>query len=738
MAKYEIRYYPYYELLRFKRDRDIHSVLPSKDTPAIDGNQHRTRSPPHHKPLTRKKSNRIESNRSFHQAQSRAEQSKTSTSFTQTARQTTTHETTRDDTRRHTMPLIARIADSLDWPESQPETVAVECAGQKFVGFYGMLRDEEKAWASHLAELEGGGSSSLEDQGEASPSQDSVPSVDLFSLSEQELEDIDFYSVLQLPCLPSITPEDVKKAYRKSCLKYHPDKSGRGEEDAVFLKVKAAFETLSTQKKAYDSTEMPFDDSIPSDGKIASEDFFGLFGPVFERNLHFDARLLGKNAGGSGRRNNRRKSGSARNLRGARGPPSLGDETTPIEEVHEFYDYWIHFESWRDFGLKAARELETQEHLENAESRYEKRWFQKEIDRAAKKLKQAEVARISTLVEKAMAADPRMIREKKRLIEEKEKKQRDRQQAALDKIEAEKQARLAELQKAEEEKKRKAGEKMAREQEKKKLRKAKQAFRKLVAAALEELSEKEHALEDEVDLICAELDRNELTNLNERLDSLPATEVVATVRKRCEAIRNGTHCEEDGGAAEAVAGGGGTSHAPASGANGSLASGGGAAAAPGKEQAAGTEAAPAAAKPTKKKAVAFTKEELAALAKAVKKFPAGGNRWDLISNYINNVCRPEIPRSKEECIEVFNRKPAKNKPGKMAPVPASAASAGETPAPCWTVEQDRQLQAGLSAYPSSMEKNERWSSIAGGVRGKSKKECVARFKEIRNALKAKK
>merc|ERR1711937_705790 len=180
-----------------------------------------------------------------------------------------------------------------------------------------------------------------------------------------------------------------------------------------------------------------------------------------------------------------------------------GDASTPIEEVHEFYDYWINFESWRDFSWQAARELETQEHLENAESRYEKRWFQKEIDRAAKKLKQQEVARITSLVERAMSLDPRLIEEKKRLIQEKEMKQRQRKQEALDKKQAEEDAKVAEQKKIEEEKRRKSEEKMAREQEKKKLRKTKQVFKKHVGAALKELEQKEFSLEDEVDLICA-------------------------------------------------------------------------------------------------------------------------------------------------------------------------------------------------------------------------------------------
>merc|ERR1711865_1096861 len=115
--------------------------------------------------------------------------------------------------------------------------------------------------------------------------------------------------------------------------------------------------------------------------------------------------------------------------------------STPIEEVHEYYDYWIHFESWRDFSLQAARELETQEHLDNAESRYEKRWFQKEIDRHAKNLKQQEVARITLLVERSMAVDPRLIQERKRLVEEKERKQSERKQEILDKKKKEEDAR---------------------------------------------------------------------------------------------------------------------------------------------------------------------------------------------------------------------------------------------------------------------------------------------------------
>jgi len=623
------------------------------------------------------------------------------------------------------MPTITKLADSLDWSD-ELKKVTVECAGQGFVDFHGiLLAGEEKVWKDQLAaDLE------RTDDGEDENDNDdiddpSLPMVDLFSLSELELQEIDYYQVLHLPCRPTITPDDVKKAYRKACLLYHPDKSGRGEEDAVFLKVKAAFETLSTQKQAYDSTEMPFDDSLPSENP---SDFFQEYGPVFERNLHFDARLLPSKQNDSNKKRNKRASSARNNKK----PPSLGDENTSIEEVHEFYDYWTHFESWRDFSLQAARELETEDHLENAESRYEKRWYQKEIDRHAKKLKQQEVARITALVERAMAADPRLIQERKRLIEEKERKQREREEEALNKKKREEEARIAEERRVEEEKKRKAEEKLQKEKEKKMFRKCKQAFRRYVSEALKELLEREHALEDEVDLICNELDRLQLTGFNEKLDSKPAPEVVSLVKKQAEDLRSGAS-QKNG---EEV-----TDEATSKIDNVNEKSA--------VKAANGSSSTPSSSSSSKVK-VPFTKEELSALAKGVKKFPPGGaNRWDQIAHYVNNLCRPADPRTKEECIETFNQvnktvKAQRN--GGSTAVPAKTAEAAntETSKPPeenssgWSSEQDQQLQNGLAKYPATMEKNERWTKIAQEVPGKSKKECVQRFKEIRNAIKAKK
>jgi DnaJ homolog subfamily C member 2 len=617
------------------------------------------------------------------------------------------------------MPSFSKHGD-LDWPEIVP-IVSVECAGPGIFDFLTLSESTNQIWEDTLSgdrdrdDKEENNNDIDDDDIEGKES--STPAVDLFSLSKHELDEIDFYKVLQLPFRASITPDGLRKAYRKACLKYHPDKSGRGEEDAVFLKVKAAFETLSTQKEAYDSTEMPFDDALPDENP---SDFFTEYGTAFERNLHFDARLSPPKQSKLNKQRNKKATKFHPNK-----PPSLGDADTPIEKVHEFYDYWAHFESWRDFTLQASRELETEDHLENAESRYEKRWYQKEIDRLAKKLKQQEAARITTLVERAMAVDPRLIQERKRTIQEKEERQRRREHEALERKREQEEAKIAEDRRIEEERQQKADEKLQREKEKKQFRKVKQTFRRQVSGALEELLENELALENEVDLICNIIDRTQLSQLIARFETKSAPEIVSLVKKHSQELQNSVK-EENG-----------ENHINN--------------AKPKEETTFITKAPPSFNPAATKTQVSFTKEELSALAKGVKKFPPGGaNRWDQIANYINNLCRPQDPRTKEECIETYNRinsnKSAKsNRTGGTNNATLSSSLSSEMVKPAaaadittesgWTAEQDQQLQIGLATYPATMDKNERWTKIAKGVMGKTKKECVERFKEIRNAIK---
>jgi DnaJ family protein C protein 2 len=645
------------------------------------------------------------------------------------------------------MPTLTKLADSLDWPSSETPTATaiIQCAGKAFLEYQAVVAAADDFVVQNNegddCPGEDNNNSNSDEGGDNVPLvEDSSPAIDLFSLNEEELDEVDYYKVLHLPYGGNVTPDQVKKAYRKASLKYHPDKSGRDKEDVVFLKVKTAFEVLSTQKQAYDSTEMPFDDSLPDGGELSSslnktnyssDDFFEDYKPCFERNLHFDARLLPNNnnssnggsngGGGAAAKKNRRKSRQSHIHTKA---PNLGDALTSIDKVHEFYDYWTHFETWRDFGLQAARELETTDHLENAESRYEKRWYQKEIDKRAKKLKQQEQARITTLVERAMAVDPRLIQERKRQLEEKQEKQQRKEQEALDKVRQEVEAKLEEERRMGEEKGRKAEEKLQREKEKKLLRKQKQAFRKLVSEAIAALGKNVHFMEDEIDFLCSGLDREQLIKLNANLESISSSpqDVLNLVEKRANNLRtNKEEEEEEEKSNQAAAAVNGHSTATAS---------------------------------TKKK-LPFTKDELTTLAKGVKKFPAGGNRWESIASYINSVCRPETPRTKEECIATFNQinkgvpkttTPVQNgnhtapNATKEAPKGTDNGSTNGTDnaEDQWTEEQDQLFQEALSKYPATLDKNTRWTNIAKCVPGKNKKLCVQRFKTIRDAIKDKK
>ena len=545
--------------------------------------------------------------------------------------------------------------------------------------------------------------------------------IQLLALSHRKLEKLTYYQCLGDLPLHS-TPEQIKRAYHKACLKYHPDKTGRGEDDEVFLKVKAAFDTLSDpqKKKAYDST-MDFDESIPKGGETP-EEFYKIYGPVFERNLRFDSTLdptkqleaikesTFTSTTPNGKNNKKKKNQKNKPIKSATKPfIAFGDDETPMDLVHAFYEYWIHFESWRDFSLEAAKQTGEHYDPDSADSRYEKRFMQKEIEKKSKSLKKEEMIRINLLVERAMANDPRLKREKQQEKEEKERianeKKNLENQAARAALEASVRLQVEAAKKEQEEKETKATAKQQKEGEKKILRKAKQTFRKLAMAAWQAAPSKTTTMEkmnDQIEFLCDHLLAIELDDLTDAFGGLecvdtPNVSGLERIPGRVADVKEGRLEEQR------------------------------------KEQAKRLEE--LANKPVvvKSTRLPWSKEELAALTKAIKKFPPGGaNRWDAIAMMINNSCRPTEPRTKEECIATYNKIVQGAGPTNGAAAPAVESE------DVWTEAQDKALQDALKAHPASMDKNERWVAIAKAVEGKTKKDCVNRFKAIRDALQAKK
>lgn len=95
----------------------------------------------------------------------------------------------------------------------------------------------------------------------------------------------DFYDVLGVP--RSATPEEIKAAYRKLALKYHPDRNpGNQEAEEKFKEAAEAYEVLSDEKKrkAYDQfghAGLGGAGGFGGHGNVNMDDIFENFGDVF-------------------------------------------------------------------------------------------------------------------------------------------------------------------------------------------------------------------------------------------------------------------------------------------------------------------------------------------------------------------------------------------------------------------------------------------------------------------------
>ena len=95
------------------------------------------------------------------------------------------------------------------------------------------------------------------------------------------MDNFDYYKILGVS--KNATDEEIKKAYKKLAIKYHPDKNpGNKEAEEMFKKISAAYEVLSNKEKRqkYDMGGMNggFDQSFTSGfgrGHNPFEDFFG-------------------------------------------------------------------------------------------------------------------------------------------------------------------------------------------------------------------------------------------------------------------------------------------------------------------------------------------------------------------------------------------------------------------------------------------------------------------------------
>ena len=93
-------------------------------------------------------------------------------------------------------------------------------------------------------------------------------------------------------------------------------------------------------------------------------------------------------------------------------------------------------------------------------------------------------------------------------------------------------------------------------------------------------------------------------------------------------------------------------------------------------------------------------------------------------------CALEVSSSHQP--NVVLRKPASSaKPTE----PANGEKANDDASSAWTAEQQQDFEQALRSVPQELDPQERWARIAELVPGRTKRECVARFKELRAACK---
>eukprot|EP01117_Protostelium_nocturnum_P006889 TRINITY_DN2469_c0_g1_i1.p2 TRINITY_DN2469_c0_g1~~TRINITY_DN2469_c0_g1_i1.p2 ORF type:complete len:586 (+),score=193.88 TRINITY_DN2469_c0_g1_i1:90-1847(+) len=467
--------------------------------------------------------------------------------------------------------------------------------------------------------------------------------------------------------------EEIKLAYRKLVLKYHPDKNVEVNDDA-FKKIQEAFDTLSDPRKRriYDSTDD--DDSIVFPSFSEGDDFFAVFAPTFKRLSKWSQK---------------------------KPIPNLGDKKTSIDAVEKFYNWWFTFKSWRDFSFLDEFDIE------DAESRDERRWMEKQNEKTRKKHKKEEQSKIFRFTELAEKNDPRIlkVKEERRMREEKEREEKAKRQKELQEI-AQKQAEEEKKKKEEEERRRleeEAERKKAKIEENKKSAKLRNKNRGLIGK-----NQKITPTVEDLELVISKLNLYQLTELNSCLlesdeaGKLSFETFLSSIQSDLSEKRSSEK----------------------------------------KTTNLNTSSSP------------WTENELSLLSKAVAKYPGGvTDRWEHISAFIGTrTVKEVIAKTKEtkfvplksanlqatDAFERFNQtkkklekeseaqKDLEKEQNEKEELLKGEKTVIPTKTIEWSSEDQKALEKALSKIPSTA--TDRWDQIALHVPGKTKKDCILRYK----------
>lgn len=562
----------------------------------------------------------------------------------------------------------------------------------------------------------------------------------LLELDPVEYRKHDLYKVLGLEKRRWLaTPEEIKSAYRRRVVKHHPDKLKQNprrkplanpnlEDDSFFKLIQKAWQVLTDpgRKADFDACEPTFDESLPEDCEYASdEDFIAAFAPVFERYARFSKKQP---------------------------TPSLGKPESPRTEVDAFYSFWINVESWRRF------EWLDEDEPAGTDNRADKRWHEKKNKAKRDARKKDDNSRLIRLVEMAMKRDPRMIRWKEADRAAKAAKKNSKVDAAKAAKEAEAARKAAEAaaKMAQEAAAKAAKESVAaaKASAKAALKAGRKAFRdslgsieswtadlvaeirtvqalgltvERVLTAIGEDTERLARVTESINWLVANFNgerRGHLAELAEFLATVESnTETTVTASENISTATNNTSNTNT----------------------------------------------------TTATCTAWDMTEIDILINAFKQFPGGtANRWDQITSTLNRqlshlnpsartftpdqviaqanqllqstTAATPIDSDEAQTLAALNSAKKKRDPRVDMAEPTIAAHYEEkennsidtaaTAVAVWTSEDQLALESALKTVP--VDDSDRWDRVASLVPGKSKKDCIARVKEIAAMLKSKK
>ncbi|CAA6666367.1 unnamed protein product [Spirodela intermedia] len=550
----------------------------------------------------------------------------------------------------------------------------------------------------------------------------------------------DHYALLGLSHLRFLaTEEQIRKSYRETALKHHPDKQAalllaeeteeakQAKKDEIenhFKAIQEAYEVLidPVKRRIYDSTD-EFDDDVPTE--CSPQDFFKVFGPAFMRNGRWSV---------------------------SQPVPTLGEENTPLGEVDSFYNFWYSFKSWREFPH--ADEFD----IEQAESREHKRWMERQNAKLREKAKKEEHARVRMLVDNAYKKDPRIMRRKEE--EKAEKKRKKEAKYLARKLQEEEAARIAEEERSKkEEDDRRIAElaltqKKLKEKEKKLLRKERSRLRALSASVIS--GKLSGISEDDIEGLCMSLEMEQLRQLCDEMEGMAEGTMRAQRLKNALSVADSGSSKQDDSSTKS---------------NGSLSSGA-------KTNGVGL--------PVKqeiplnayeKKDRPWGEEEIVMLKKGMHKYPKGtSRRWEVISEYmgtgrsVDEILKASktVLLQKPDSSKAFDSFLDRRKPSQTIASPSQVESKPESPllkrpsaagssssqgkdsgaapvqngAPpaadqdAWSATQERALIQALKTFPK--EASQRWERIAASIPGKTVNQCKKKFALMRENFRSRK